>query len=115
MPRLTPLALLVTALAAPAFGSDGAAVPKDGFCITNASTVPHIFTTETREGHRQVVELAPKGRLCATNTAAKDGIVGVFESLDAIEGCARIVARGEAEELIEYAEFDRCRWGSHGP
>lgn len=112
MPRILPLVPLVTALAAPALADPA---PSNGFCIVNASAVPYVFTTETREGRRQVAEIAPGGRLCAMGTDAKDGVVGVFESLEALEGCARIVPRGTSEELIAYAEFDRCRWGSHGP
>ncbi len=88
-------------------------VPADGFCIVNASAEPHVFTTESREGARQLAELAPGDRLCASGTGADDGIVSVYESAEALEGCSRIVAVGSAEALIEYAEFDRCAWSSH--
>lgn len=88
-------------------------VPTDGFCIVNASKKPHVFTTESREGARQLAELAPGDRLCASGTEADDGIVSVFESAEALEGCSRIVPVGSAEALIEYAEFDRCAWSSH--
>ncbi len=113
MPRTIPLTLFIAVLAAPILAEDAEQVPANGFCVVNASTVAHVFSTETREGARQVVELAPGGRLCAAGTQAKDGVIGVFESLVALEGCARIVARGEVDRLIEFAEFDRCRWGSH--
>ena len=113
MPHFIPFVTLAAALAAPAVGFAEAA-PEDGFCIVNASAVPHIFTTETREGVRQVAELAPGDSLCAASTEAADGVIGVFEHIDALEGCARIVPRGGTEELLEYAEFDRCHWGSHG-
>lgn len=89
--------------------------PQSSFCIANASEVAHVFTTETREGARRVQTLNAGETLCSEATAEQDGVIGVFESLDAIEGCARIVPRGKTETLIEYAEFDRCRWGSHGP
>lgn len=89
------------------------AVPVDGFCIVNASEKPHFFVTETREGDRNFADLAPGERLCANGTAAKDGIVSVFESEDALEGCSRVIATGIAEEMLEYAEFDRCGWSSH--
>lgn len=98
------------ALAGPAF----AQASDNGFCISNASDVSYVFITETREGVRQVEEVEPGGMLCADQTAAPDGIVSVFESVDALEGCSRIIARGVTEGLIEYAEFDRCEWSSHG-
>ena len=97
------------ALGAPAFSQTS----ETGFCIANASDVPHFFITETREGVRQIEKVEPGGKLCADKTAAADGIVSVFESLDSLEGCSRIIARGVTEELIEYAEFDRCEWSSH--
>lgn len=84
-----------------------------GFCIANATDDSYIFITETREGVRKVAEIAPSGELCADETQAEDGVVSVFESLDALEGCARIIARGHTEHLIAYAEFDRCAWSSH--
>ncbi len=83
-------------------------------CIENAAGHAHLFTTETREGLRQTAMLTPGGRLCSGPTAAEDGIVGVFETPDALEGCARIIPAGTTETLIAYAEFDRCRWGGHG-
>ncbi|NNE88712.1 MAG: hypothetical protein HKN27_11600 [Silicimonas sp.] len=91
-----------------------AQAPEGGFCIANATDTSYIFITETRESVRQVEKIGPGGMLCASQTAAKDGIVSVFESLDALEGCARIIPRGVVETLIAYAEFDRCAWSSHG-
>ena len=89
--------------------------PVDGFCIVNGTDAPHFFATETREGARQLVNLAPGERLCAAETQADDGIVSVFEDLDAFEGCSRIIPVGTAEDMLDYAEFDRCRWSSHSP
>ena len=106
---LTPLAI-VLAPVLPAFADD---VPVDGFCIVNASKTSHVFVTETREGMRKLAELAVGERLCSDPTSAPDGIISVFESADALEGCSRIIARGKSEDLVEYAEFDRCAWGAH--
>ena len=88
-------------------------VPADGFCVVNNSDSMHVFITETREGARSLQELNVGEQLCSSSTGAEDGIVSVFESADALEGCSRIIPVGSAEELIEYAEFDRCAWGSH--
>lgn len=85
----------------------------DGFCVVNASQEQHLFVTETREGERQLSELAPGESLCAAGTSAKDGIVSVFENADGFEGCSRIIATGSSEEMLEYAEFDRCGWSSN--
>lgn len=102
---------ILLALGNPAFAANA---PHDGFCIENASPKPHLFQTETREGHRQSETLAPGERLCATGSAAQDGVVRVFENANVVEGCGRIVPSGSVEALIAYAEFDRCAWRSHG-
>lgn len=88
-------------------------VLPDRFCVVNQSPEAYFFVTETREGARQSGELEPGERLCAT-TAASDGVVNVFESAEALEGCGRLVAIGTAEGMRAYSDFDRCRWASHG-
>ena len=103
--------ILLFATSLPAFAADA---PKDGFCIQNGSPKTHLFQTETREGLSQSATLAPGEQLCTSGSAAKDGVVRVFESADAVEGCGRIVPLGDVEALIAYAEFDRCEWRSHG-
>lgn len=87
--------------------------PADAFCIANASGSSHLFATETREGERQLAELADGAMLCASGSGAADGIVSVYESAEALEGCSRIVPMGTVEALRAYAAFDRCRWSSH--
>ena len=86
--------------------------PADGFCIVNASQKEHFFAVETREGARELTKLAPGRQLCSASTAAGDGVVSVFESDTGFEGCSRVIGVGTAEEMLEYVEFDRCRWGS---
>ncbi len=88
-------------------------VAQNVFCVVNASDRAHFFAIETREGDRQFGPLEPGARLCSAETAASDGVVSVFESEDGFEGCSRIVAVGVAEEMKEYAEFDRCLWSSN--
>ena len=97
--------------AGPALAQSGAkAAPKDAVCIVNASKKEAFFAVETREGERQFSKLAPGEQLCSAATKEKDAIVSVFETDDGFEGCSHIVARGNSVEMIEYAEFDRCRW-----
>ncbi len=101
---------LATAFLAPVSGlaADG------GFCVENAADHAYLFVAETREGERRVATLQPGELLCSGTTAATDGVVNVFESADALEGCGRILAKGETERFVAYAEFDRCEWGAHG-
>jgi hypothetical protein len=82
-------------------------------CVENGAAHTHLFTTETRDGTRQTAMLAPGGQLCSAETSAQDGVIGVFETPDALEGCGRIIPAGTTETLIAYAEFDRCHWGAH--
>ena len=111
MKLLALTALLATLPALPLQAQEGI-VPAGGFCVTNASDKAHLFATETREGVRQLAELAPGETLCARGTAAADGIVSVFEDAEGFEGCSRVIPAGTIERMLEYAEFDRCRWGS---
>ncbi len=112
---LLAVSALVAALA-PARAQESSAMMKapapDRFCISNASEKPHYFAVETREGKRRFAALEPGEKLCSDPTSAKDGIVSVFASDDGFEGCSRIIPTGSLESMLEYAEFDRCRWGS---
>ncbi len=93
--------------------STSATVAETRICVENGGDHTHLFTTETREGTRQTAMLGPGGRLCSGPTRAADGIVGVFETPDALEGCGRIIPVGTTETLLAYAEFDRCHWSTH--
>ncbi len=105
--RLDVIAYLAT------FQTAAAEVPSDGFCIVNSSEHLFFFATETREGGRNVSNLEPGEQLCSASTTQSDGIVSVYKSEDGFEGCSRIIPVGTAEEMTEFAEFDRCGWGSH--
>ncbi len=105
--RLDVIAYLAT------FQTAAAAAPTDGFCIVNSSEQLLFFATETREGERNFSNLEPGEQLCSMATAEVDGIVSVYESEDGFEGCSRIIPVGIAEEMTEFAEFDRCGWSSH--
>ncbi|HHS89394.1 MAG TPA: c-type cytochrome [Rhodobacteraceae bacterium] len=93
--------------------ADMGAAPQNAFCVTNASDKAHFFAVETREGERQFAPLNPGAQLCSGTTEAADGIVSVFQDENGFEGCSRIVPVGAAEEMREYAEFDRCLWSSN--
>ena len=112
MTCLTPFLAVVVGLAGlSAWANDND--PENGFCVENEASAPYLFVTETREGARHLSVLAPGERTCAKDTIAEDGIISVFESRDALEGCSRLIKVGTAEQFLEYAEFDRCLWGAH--
>lgn len=96
-----------------------AALPLPGvagnLCVGNETSEPLLFAVESKAtGERALSELAPQRRLCIeTPDSAAHGVVSVFASLQAEEGCSRLVSGGETEALIAYAEFDRCEWSSH--
>jgi len=86
----------------------------DAVCVRNASDTPHVFAVEAPGAGRRVAELTPGGRLCARGAApGTRGVVWVFENLDALEGCARIVPAGSTEAMKKFVEFDRCFWSSN--
>lgn len=80
-------------------------------CVRNGSEAPYLFAAETLDGPRVVRSLAPGERLCARGD--RRGVVSVYESADALEGCSRLVPAGGADELRRYVDFDRCAWASH--
>jgi cytochrome c2 len=80
-------------------------------CVQNATAKPYLFASEGDDGSRLVQSLPPQDTLCTT--ASVTGIVSVFESSDALEGCSRIVTAGTTEQLLKYADFDRCAWSSN--
>ena len=82
-----------------------------GVCVTNGSEHDYLFAAEANGADRITAPLAPGETLCADGD--EGGVVSVFESEEALEGCSRIVAPGEADTLIAYSEFDRCAWASN--
>ena len=81
-------------------------------CVQNGTGAPQFFAAETNDGTRVARTLPPAETLCSPGTGG--GVVSVFESAEAVEGCSRLVADGRTETLLQYASFDRCRWSSHG-
>ncbi len=83
-------------------------------CTRNGSNERHFFAAETTGQVRVVGWLEPGEQICApANTEGEHGVVSVFYSADVLEGCSRIVRAGQIEDLLQYADFDRCRWSSH--
>lgn len=88
--------------------------PANGFCVENASEGTHFFTVDAGRDTRIGGELAAGETLCtASFDTPKNGVVSVFETADALEGCSRLVTAGSTETLMIYADFDRCKWSSH--
>ncbi len=86
------------------------------FCVTNQSTETYFFAADNGDGSasgRITATLAPGEKLCNIAVSAKASFVSVFENVDALEGCSRLIAPGLSEGLIRYADFDRCEWSSH--
>lgn len=85
-------------------------------CVRNASSQAHVFAAEAPGGVRMLAELAPGEALCSSavpqNNVAR-GVVSVYDSIGALEGCSRLVEPGQTEDMLRYSEFDRCAWGSN--
>ena len=107
--------ITLTVLLVPGFAAADAAVTRsDMVCVRNTSSHAHVFVAEAPDGAREVSELAPGERLCARGgTKGETGVVSVFESHDAFEGCSRLVPVGQTEDMIRYVDFDRCFWSSN--
>jgi len=92
------------------------AAQQERVCVRNMSGVTHVFAAEAgAAATRQLARLAPGETLCTQPGATGPGssFVSVFEDEDALEGCSRLVTPGQVEDLIRYADFDRCAWGSN--
>ena len=83
-------------------------------CVQNAAEEALFFAAEGGEDSRVTKELQPGETLCtAALGAPMEGTVSVFTSVDAMEGCSRIVASGMVEQMKTYAEADGCLWSSN--
>lgn len=89
-----------------------AAAAAEETCVVNGSEHRHLFAAEA-DDVRVVEWLDPGGRLCVTAEAAKRGVVSVYETFDALEGCSRLVTPGGSDTLLQYVDFDRCHWASN--
>ncbi len=95
------------------FGPQEQAMTGSGICVINGSNERYYFAVEERGGARELAELAPGETLCTAASDGASGVVSVFETAQELEGCSRLVAGGETEAMISYANFDRCAWSSH--
>ena len=81
-------------------------------CVTNQTGATRLFTAESTAGHRARADLGPGGTLCVGPGEVQSGRVSVFEDLDAVEGCSRLVPGGSIA-LLRFANFDTCAWSDH--
>jgi len=80
-------------------------------CVKNASGGTWFFVVDTLSGDRASATLSPGHSLCVSSPGARKGQdVSVFRDVDAMEGCSRLATAGQPESLLDYADFDRCRW-----
>jgi cytochrome c2 len=89
-------------------------IKANRICVQNAGKHPYFFAVDAGSNTRLTNTLAPGETLCTTTTGiGKTGKVSVFETAEHLEGCTRIIPVGSAEQMLEYADFDRCRWSSN--
>jgi len=105
--------LLAMALSSLLLTSASALAATSDLCVTNGSGEDLFFVAEATGGERQAKWLAAQETLCSGAEQATGGVVSVFVSEDHLEGCSRLVSAANSETLLEYVDFDRCRWSSH--
>jgi hypothetical protein len=80
-------------------------------CVSNDTVRELVLMVDDLSGQRVVQPVLSGGELCLpTSNSVEKAIVGVFASEDAIEGCSRLTRPGQAETLLDFVEFDNCRW-----
>ncbi|MBI6630465.1 hypothetical protein [Pontibaca salina] len=103
--------LAVAMFAGDAYAQEPGAVQQ--LCVQNAAARTLVFAVEVPGSMRLLRDLAPGERLCTVGAADATGVVSVYETRDAIEGCSRLASVGATETLHRYVEFDRCFWASN--
>lgn len=97
-------------LAGGPFGGWARADAGARLCIHNDTAQRLAFVVESGS-KRRVAETAPGAELCLDWLAKQArGVVGVFENMEALEGCSRLSEAGRTERLIGFARFDNCTW-----
>lgn len=104
---------MLSASGVPAAGQSAAGSGE--VCIRNGSGETYVFAAEAAGGDRALAVLAPGEMLCSAGAdGTAQGVVSVYEEMDSLEGCSRLVRPGMVETLAQYAPFDRCGWGASG-
>lgn len=89
-------------------------IPANAICVQNAGHDIHFFAVDGGGDSRKIGHLASGETLCTgALERAMQGKVSVFETEDHLEGCTRLVPSGTVEQLLKYADFDRCLWSSN--
>lgn len=97
--------------ATPAMAKAAMPIAANDICVENQSGKKLLFVVEAKDGKRVLKTLDGYGNLCAPEAiAGAGGTVGVFQDVDALEGCSRLAKAGTAERLIAYEPFDNCSW-----
>lgn len=79
-----------------------------GTCVQNATDAGGHFTVAIDGGARAAADLAPKGRLCLSQSGL--ATVAVFAKQSDVEGCSRRVGSDSATRLIAFPGVDLCDW-----
>ena len=87
---------------------------ESGVCVTNSFDEPLLFVAQSRGADQVSKWLDPGQTLCSNADTGKGGVVRVFADEDAEEGCSRLAPTDATEILLDFVEFDRCRWAAHG-
>lgn len=89
---------------APALAQDAGST----ICVSNQTEGEHLFVVEARGGARSLRQIKPGEQLCIPSDGP--GTVAVFDDINSIEGCTRLATPGRPKVLLEFANFDNCRW-----
>lgn len=111
-PSMWTTAILASATLVSAASAQGRGI-AERLCVQNGDARALVFAVEAPGGVRLLRGLVPGARLCTSGAAGETGVVSVYETRDAVEGCSRLVPVGSIETLRRYVEFDRCFWDSN--
>ena len=80
-------------------------------CVLNHTNLRLFLTVDSQQGQRIGDWTSAGGKLCLDAAPeAFQGVVGVFSSDQSLEGCSRLTRLNQPETLLDFHEFDNCRW-----
>lgn len=95
-----------------------AGIPLGGLagptCVHNDSAEALWFRLDGAQAGPPARLVAPGGQICAEMAQGAPVYARAFASLDAVEGCSRLIPAGGRDALILFSLADRCEWTSHG-
>ncbi len=82
-------------------------------CVTNGAAEALYFRIDTITLGPAAKLLEPDGQICVETQSETHATARVFQELDDLEGCSRLIGSGAQDTLLDFSLSDRCEWATH--